>query len=59
VEHGRNAASDKAFTQDRTTESPTVIREDPTYKAILAAGVSDQDVQNGSVIVGHVFCCGG
>ena len=30
-----------------------------TYKAILAAGVSDQDIQNGSVIVGRVFCCGG
>jgi len=36
-----------------------VVSLPTTYKAILAAGVSDQDIQNGSVIVGRLFCCGG
>jgi hypothetical protein len=36
-----------------------VVSSPRIYKAILAAGVSDQDIQNGSVIVGRVFCCGG
>jgi hypothetical protein len=30
-ENARNAASGKAFMQDRTTEGPTVIREDPKF----------------------------
>lgn len=29
------------------------------YQSVLAAGLSDQDIQNGSFGVGRVFCCGG
>ena len=29
------------------------------YKGLLSAGLSDQDIQNGSVVIGRIYCCGG
>lgn len=29
------------------------------YQALQSAGIADQDIQNGSVGIGRVYCCGG
>jgi hypothetical protein len=36
-----------------------IVAGPKVYQSVLAAGLSDQDIQNGSFGVGRVFCCGG
>jgi len=36
-----------------------IIQSKDEYKAIIAAGVADSDLQNGSVVVARIYCCGG
>lgn len=31
----------------------------PTYDAIIASGIKDSDIVDGSVVIARVFCCGG
>jgi hypothetical protein len=36
-----------------------IVQSKDEYKAIIAAGVADSDLQNGSVVVARIYCCGG
>ena len=36
-----------------------IVAGPKVYQSVLAAGLSDQDIQNGSFGAGRVFCCGG
>lgn len=35
------------------------IVDSPVYPALIAAGIRDSDIRDGSTAIGRVFCCGG
>lgn len=35
------------------------ILQSEAYKAIIAAGVADSDLEDGSVVMARIYCCGG
>jgi len=36
-----------------------ILKAEVLYKAMIAAGVSDSDLEDGSVVVARIYCCGG
>ncbi|MGH7180960.1 MAG: hypothetical protein ACREJN_03165 [Nitrospiraceae bacterium] len=36
-----------------------IVAQTKFYQALQSAGISPQDIQNGSVGIGRVYCCGG
>ncbi len=36
-----------------------IVAEPKIYQVLLSAGIADQDIRNGSLGVGRVYCCGG
>ncbi len=42
-----------------TAKREDIIQSKDEYKAIIATGVADSDLQNGSVVAARIYCCGG
>jgi hypothetical protein len=36
-----------------------ILKSEALYKSIIAAGVADSDLVDGSVVVARIYCCGG
>jgi hypothetical protein len=36
-----------------------ILQSGETYRAVLAAGIADSDLESGSVVAARIYCCGG